>query len=332
MGCGLGGSRAGAVVQGNESGEMAGDSAHGLSPGARGPAQADPGGLPPQRTMTRAQLPEPLAAIADPPARLFYQGDAKALSWPAVAIVGSRRCTRQGAEVAFALARDLAQQGINIVSGLAYGIDAAAHRGALAAGGDGAGVTVAVLGGGLGNLYPRGHAPLAREIVAAGGALVSEYEALEPPRKHHFPARNRIVSGLCLGVIIVEASVRSGSLITARMALEQGRDVMAVPSLVSSPLARGGHRLIREGAALVECAEHVLEALGLPARAPAPVVDDAVLAAVQASRTSVEAITHATGLPLEEVLRRLTELEVDGAVAAHNGGYIRLPGGAQGAS
>ena len=311
---------------------MAGPDEFGSSGGGRRPARRDRGpvvgGKPSHpAALTRAKLPVPLAAIPDPPERLFHRGAAQALFKPAVAIVGSRRCTRQGAEVAFALARDLAQQGLNIVSGLAYGIDAAAHRGALAADGAEAGVTIAVLGGGVGNIYPRGHAPLARAILDAGGALVSEHEEQVPPRKHHFPARNRIVSGLCLGVVIVEASVRSGSLITARLALEQGREVMAVPSLVSSPLARGCHRLIRDGAALVECAEHVLEALGLPVRPPVPVAADPVLTAVQASPTSVEAVMGATGLPLDDVLRRLAELEVDGAVAAHNGGYMRLPGG-----
>lgn len=285
---------------------------------------------PADAVLARSALPSPLAAIPDPPSRLFCRGDATALAGPSVAVVGSRRCTRQGAETAFALARDLAAQGLNIVSGLAYGIDAAAHRGALAAsGGSGAGVTMAVLGGGLRHIYPRAHERLAADIVTAGGALVTEHDADDPPRKHHFPARNRIVSGLCLGVVIVEASDKSGSLITARMALEQGREVMAVPSLISSPLSSGCHRLIREGAALVECADHVLEALGLelqPAAAEPPAaLDDPVLAQVGATTTPLEAILAGTGLPMEEVLRRLAELEIDGAVAAHGGGYIRLP-------
>ena len=280
----------------------------------------------PDFVVAGASLPTPLAAIPDPPTHLFCRGDPATLSNRAVAIVGSRRCTRQGAEIAFALARDLAAYGVNVVSGLAYGIDAAAHRGALAAG---SGATVAVLGGGLGQIYPRAHQGLAGEIVSAGGALVTEHRPDEPPRKHHFPARNRIVSGLCLGVVIVEASDRSGSLITARMALEQGRDVMAVPSLVSSPLSRGCHRLIREGAALVECAEQVLEVLGLalePVEAAAlPTVDDPVLAEVRATTTPLEAILGATGLPLADVLQRLAELEIDGRVASHSGGYVRLP-------
>lgn len=277
-----------------------------------------------------AAVPLPLSAIPDPPRHLYCRGNAAVLAGPSVALVGSRRCTRQGAEVAFALAAELAAHGLNIVSGLAYGIDAAAHRGALAAAerGDGAGVTVAVLGGGLGQIYPRGHQRLAADIVAAGGALVSEYAPHEPPRKHHFPARNRIVSGLCLGVVVVEASAKSGSLITARLALEQGRDVMAVPSLVSSPLSKGCHRLIRQGAALVECAEDVFEALGLTPQPVAPAsapVDDPVLTHVQATSTSLEEIVAGTGLRVEEVLRRLAALEVDGVIAAHGGGYIRLP-------
>ena len=278
-------------------------------------------------------LPLPLRAIPDPPSRLFCRGDPASLAKPSVAVVGSRRCTRQGAELAFELARDLAAQGVSVVSGLAYGIDAAAHRGALASAdkpGDGA--TVAVLGGGLDRIYPGGHRQLAVQIVAAGGAVVTEYGGAKSARKHHFPARNRIVSGLCMGVVIVEASVRSGSLITARMALEQGREVMAMPSSIASPLSAGCHRLIREGAALVESAEHVLEELGLERAEPKPPAeeepprDDAVLAAVQATTTPVDAIVAATDLPLETVLQRLAELEIDGAVVAHGGGFARTPG------
>lgn len=280
------------------------------------------------RILDAGALPLALRSIPDPPQRLYCRGDAARLAEPAVAVVGSRRCTRQGRDLAFALARDLAAHGLNVVSGLAFGIDAAAHRGALSAGG-GCGTTIAVLGGGLGSIYPRSHEPLAAEIVAAGGVLATEYAPREPARKHHFPARNRIVSGLCLGVVVVEASTKSGSLITARMALEQGRDVMAMPSLVASPLSAGCHRLIREGAALVECAEHVFEALCLEWRelsSPTPETaaeDDAVLAQVRGTVTSVDAIAHATGLPMPTLLRRLAELELEGLVAAQQGGYVR---------
>ena len=294
----------------------------------------------PDIILSFGDLPLALRSIPDPPARLYCRGDPAALDRPAVAIVGSRRCTRQGRETAFALGQGLMAQGVSVVSGLAYGIDAAAHRGALAASGDGSALpapdrpaTIAVLGSGLDNIYPRAHAGLAAEIVAAGGAVVSEHERDEGPRKHHFPARNRIVSGLCLGVVIVEASDKSGSLITARLALEQGRDVMAVPSLVSSPLSAGCHRLIRQGAALVEQAEHVMEALGLEwsqhheRTTESP---DGVFEAVGAAVTSVDEIIAATGLTVETVLERLMELEIDGLVGAHGGGYVRLPATAGG--
>ena len=278
-------------------------------------------------TLFAGAMPTALRATPDAPRRLYCRGDPTILANPAVAIVGSRRCTRQGSEIAFALARDLAAQGLNVVSGLAYGIDAAAHRGALAAEGDRAAKTIAVLGSGLNSIYPRHHEGLAANIVAAGGALISEHEADTAARKHHFPARNRIVSGLCLGVVIVEASAKSGSLITARLALEQGRDVMAVPSSVASPLAAGCHRLIREGAALVENAEHVIEALGLawtPGEQISPAVaDDVVLAQLGAAPTPLEAIVAAAGLSMEETLQRLAELEIDGRIATRGGGYVR---------
>ena len=274
-------------------------------------------------------LPLCLRAIPDPPRRLFCRGAAAAIAGPSVAIVGARRCTRQGSEIAFGLAQALAAEGVCIVSGLAYGIDAASHRGALAAAADdGAGATVAVLAGGLGHVYPAAHRHLAADIVAAGGALVTEHDADAAPRRHHFPARNRIVSGLCLGVVIVEASVRSGSLITARLAAEQGRDVMAVPSSIASPLAAGCHRLIRDGAALVECAAHVLEAVGLepaprPPVAPTPDEADPVLAAVAAAPTPLDAIAAAVHLPLASILERLAGHELEGRVAKHGGSYMR---------
>ena len=279
-----------------------------------------------QRTsrLVARDLPLRLREIPDAPKHLFAVGDAATLDRPSVAVVGSRRCTRQGRATAFALGRDLAAQGLNVVSGLAYGVDAAAHQGALAGS---LAPTVAVLGSGLGNIYPRAHERLAKNIVDAGGVIVSEYDWDAGPRKHHFPARNRVVSGLCLGVVIVEASDRSGSLITARLALEQGREVMAVPSAISSPLSAGCHRLIREGAALVENAEHVLEVLGChvsmavqPASEPE---DDDVLEYVGASVTSLDALVAATGLGVEEVLERVTELEIDGRVLAQGGGYVR---------
>ena len=277
-------------------------------------------------TLRGSQLPERLRAIPDPPAHLAVRGDAAVLAAPGVAIVGSRRATGAGREMAEMLARELAAAGLVIVSGLAYGVDAAAHRGALAAGGR----TVAVFGGGLKRVYPSAHAGLAERIVATGGALVSEYAAEQAPRKHQFPERNRLISGLTLGVIIVEATVASGSLITARMAAEQGREVMAVPGPVASPLSGGCHRLLKSGAALIENADDVLFAIGFeppPARAPnaPPAALAPVLQQVGATVTTLDRVAAGVQLSPQEAAQALAELELMGFVAPHGGGYIRCP-------
>ena len=278
-----------------------------------------------QETLRPRDYPALLKEIPDPPKRLWHVGDLAAAHAPAVAIVGSRRCSRYGRDMAFGLAEQVAGRGVTVVSGLAYGVDAAAHRGALAAGGR----TVAVMAGGLDRIYPAAHASLAQQIVAASGALVTEYAPDVTPRKHHFPARNRLVSGLCLGVVVVEAASRSGSLITARMALEQNREVMAVPGMATSALSKGCHRLIRDGAALIETIEDIAHAIGLawPEEAPetAAEPDDPVLAAVGAETTSADAIVADTGLAVDVVLSRLVELEVAGFVTASGGGYSRRP-------
>lgn len=282
-------------------------------------------------TLSGQALPERLRVIPDPPRRLHVRGAAEALAAPSVAIVGSRRATRAGRQFAEALAGDLAAAGLVVVSGLAYGIDAAAHLGALA----GAGRTVAVLGSGLDRIYPRQHETLAAEIVDGGGALVSEYPADRSPRKHQFPERNRLISGLSLGVVIVEATTKSGSLITARMAAEQGREVMAVPGPVTSPLSGGCHRLLKSGAALIESADDVLYAVGYDAvdrprgtgesgdAAPARLA--AVLEQVGAETTTLDQVVAATAMGLEAAAEALVELELLGFVAAHRGGYIRRP-------
>ena len=270
-------------------------------------------------------LPERLAAIPDPPNRLYVRGAAEVLKAPAVAIVGSRRATRAGRDFAHALARELASGGLVVVSGLAYGIDAAAHRGALASG-----RTIAVLGSGLDQVYPRAHEGLARDIVAADGAVVTEYAPDTGPRKHRFPERNRLISGLALGVVIIEATTRSGSLITARMAAEQGREVMAVPGPVTSPLAGGCHRLLKSGAALIENADDVLFAIGYErtgasSAPPALPSEDlkVLLEFVGAETTTLDRIVGATGLSPEAASEALVQLELLGFVAAHRGGYIR---------
>jgi DNA processing protein len=205
--------------------------------------------------------PDLLGTIVDPPLLLWTRGDAALLDTPAVALVGSRESTTAGREVAFRLAADLAAAGVLVASGFARGIDAAAHRGALTTG-----RTMAVLGCGLDQPYPSDHGPLGCEIETAG-VLVSEFPPGAPPLAHHFPLRNRALSGLCRAVVVVQAAQRSGSLITARFALEQGREVMAVPGDVRTGTNAGGHALIRDGARLVECASDILEELGW-ARAP----------------------------------------------------------------
>ena len=281
--------------------------------------------FPAMECLPGSALPERLAAIPDPPNRLYVRGGVGVLDAPAVAIVGSRRATRAGRDFAHALARELASGGLVVVSGLAYGIDAAAHRGALASG-----RTIAVLGSGLDRVYPRAHEGLARDIVAAGGAVVTEYAPDAGPRKHRFPERNRLISGLALGVVIVEATTRSGSLITARMAAEQGREVMAVPGPVASPLAGGCHRLLKSGAALIENADDVLFAIGYeradtPSAPPPMPPDDlkVLLEFVGAETTTLDRIVGATGLSPEAASEALVQLELLGFVAAHRGGYIR---------
>lgn len=200
--------------------------------------------------------PALLGTIVDPPLLLWTRGDAALLDAPAVALVGSRESTMGGREVAFRLAADLAAAGVLVASGFARGIDAAVHRGALSTG-----RSMAVLGCGLDQPYPSDHGPLGGDIEAAG-VLVSEFPPGAPPLSHHFPLRNRALSGLCRAVIVVQAARRSGSLITARLALEQGREVMAVPGDVRTGANAGGHALIRDGARLVECASDILEELG----------------------------------------------------------------------
>ena len=206
---------------------------------------------------TDPAYPPQLAEIDDPPAVLWVRGDPLPLSSPAVAVVGSRTGTPYACAVAEHLAAGLADRGVAVISGLARGVDAAAHRGALAGGGP----TVAVLGSGVDVVYPPEHASLADAVVGQG-ALVSELGPGAPPLRHHFPRRNRILSGLSRAVVVVEATVRSGSLITARLAAEQGREVMAVPGNVLSGRSRGAHRLIRDGARIVETADDILEEIG----------------------------------------------------------------------
>ena len=208
-------------------------------------------------TLADESYPQALLDIADPPIVLYAKGNPELLNRAAIAMVGARSATAQGMANAEAFALSLSESGLTIVSGLALGIDAAAHRGALAGGG---GSTVAVIGTGADRIYPARNASLAREI-AESGVIISEFPLGTPPLRHNFPRRNRLIAGLSHGVLVVEAALGSGSLITARLATEIGKEVFAIPGSIHSPLARGCHRLIRDGAKLVETAEDVLEEL-----------------------------------------------------------------------
>lgn len=277
-------------------------------------------------------FPTQLAEIPDPPAVLYVRGQIEPRDALAVAIVGSRHATQYGLAQAERLASSLARAGLTIVSGLARGVDGAAHRGALAAGGR----TIAVLGSGVLNIYPPEHDALAAE-VAAGGALVSENPLFSEPFSGAFPQRNRLISGLSLGVIVVEASTHSGALITVRHAVEQNREVFAVPGRVDSRMSHGCHRLLRDGARLVETADDVLEELGpLAARVPLPSgevvhhpaelslneLERQVLAAIGGNTTSIDAVVSTSGLPTPQVLSTLSVLEMRRLVRRISGNFV----------
>lgn len=282
-----------------------------------------------------ARYPARLAAIADPPPLLYVQGDPEVLAWPALAIVGTRHPTPAGRDTARDFARHLAGAGLIVTSGLALGIDGAAHEGALAAGAP----TVAVAGTGLDRVYPARHADLARQI-AASGALVSELPIGTRPSREAFPRRNRILSGLSVGTLVVEAAVRSGALITARLALDQGREVFAIPGSIHNPVARGCHRLIRQGAKLVETGDDVLEELApfvgeavatatasAPADPPAAAGDDPEYARLMAcldwEPRGVDELAACSGLEPGAVASMLLRLELDGRIRVAPGGLYQ---------
>jgi len=283
-------------------------------------------------TWSDADYPPLLRELADPPALLYVHGDRALLARPQVAIVGSRNPTPAGRDNATAFAHALARAGLTITSGMALGIDSAAHRGALAAGG----TTIAVAGTGLDRVYPPRHRDLAHAI-ARQGALVSEFPIGTPPHAGNFPVRNRLISGLSIGVLVVEAATQSGSLITARLATEQGREVFAVPGSIHSPLARGCHALIRQGAKLVEIAADVLEELGplhhVAVRAPQPRRDDAssdddqLLTHLGYDCVNIDRLVERSGLTPDRVSSMLLRLELRGLVIAGPGGtYQRVAG------
>ena len=284
-------------------------------------------------------FPVLLREIPSAPAALFVSGDPTILWTPQIAIVGARNASAAGLANARAFARAFAQAGNTVTSGLAEGIDGAAHAGAL----DASGKTIAVLGTGIDIVFPRQHAELA-ERIEANGALVSEFPPGTPGQPMFFPRRNRIISGLSLGSLVVEAGLRSGSLITARYASEQGREVFALPGSIHNPLARGCHKLIREGAKLVETAQEVLEELqGVgallaqelrdrlaregDAAEPAPDSQDPeytrLIAALSDTPSALDELVERTALPAASLSSMLLVLELDGFVVAENGRYAR---------
>lgn len=269
-----------------------------------------------------AAFPPLLAAIHDPPPQLYLRGagEVELLAGPAVAVVGARSCSAYGRSVARSLARELAAAGLVVVSGLARGIDGEAHRGALEAGG----VTVAVLGCGIDRDYPAAHAELARRIRGQG-LVVSEYGPGVEPAPWRFPARNRIIAGLCAATVVVEARERSGALITADFALEEGRDVLAVPGEITSALSAGTNALLRLGAAPVTRAEDVLELYGLepepaPPRPVGPVAA-ALLARLGEGALTADELVRAAGVDPAQASAALLELELAGRVAVEDGIY-----------
>jgi len=275
-------------------------------------------------TLADAAYPKSLLEIPDPPPLLYVAGNSELLSSPALAVVGSRNATPQGLKNAHAFARAFSDAGLAIVSGLAIGVDSAAHRGGL----EGRASTIAVLGTGIDVTYPRRNGPLADEIRSRG-ALVSEFPLATGPHAGNFPRRNRLISGLAKGCLVVEAALESGSLITARLAADQGREVFAIPGSIHSPLSRGCHALIRQGAKLVEGAQDVLEELGLSARA-APRAPESgpgheLLDKMGFDPCDIDELVGRSGLPAEVVSATLLTLELDGKIAGLPGGlYQRI--------
>ena len=283
-----------------------------------------------------AEYPRRLAEISDAPSMLFCRGTIETNDELAIAIVGTRHATSYGIRQAERLSHSLALAGFTIVSGMARGIDAAAHRGALAAGGR----TIAVLGSGLLNLYPPEHGELSLEI-SAHGAVVSEYPTMQSPKSGAFPQRNRIVTGLSLGVLVIEAAERSGALISARLAGEQGREVFALPGPIDNRMSAGCHNLIRDGAMLVTSVDDILEGLGplatpmvstnddgtrhslhRPAELKLNEIEQVILQTIMAEPTEIDSVVVTTGLPVHQVLATISVLEMRHLVKRVGGNRI----------
>ncbi len=282
-------------------------------------------------TFSSVTYPALLKEIASPPLLLYIIGDDECLTTTQLAIVGSRKASPIGLENAYHFAQTFAAAGIVITSGMALGIDAASHRGALSVNGK----TIAVLGAGFNHIYPKQHKRLAQEIIDTG-ALVSEFSPDMPPLAENFPRRNRIISGLSVGTLIVEANQRSGSLITARLAAEQGREVFALPGSIHNPLAKGCHELIKQGAKLVETSQDILEEVEslvnfnvLSKKQPtcAKNIDldeesGTLLSCVDTNITTIDQIVRRSALHIEVVAAKLTQMELQGLVKSVAGGYV----------
>lgn len=294
-----------------------------------------------------SDYPDSLAVLRDAPMFLFYAGDPQLLQEDSIAIVGSRNPTHYGREQAFTIAQQLVTSDWHVISGLAIGIDGEAHKGAMHnSTGIGRGKTIAVLGSGLAEIYPKRHQELAQEIVASGGLLLSEYLPDEKALAQNFPRRNRIVSGISRGTLVIEAAIKSGSLITARLAAEQGREVFALPGAVVNPLSRGCHQLIKEGANLIESAVDILALLNsdlasdlreadldsqkdlFAAKAlPSSIIGELakqIYQALDVVPTAVDTLVNRTGLSVAEITQQLILMELKGLVSQVPGGYVRM--------
>lgn len=289
-----------------------------------------------------SDYPKKLHEIYDPPLVLFVKGDRQLLNSKQIAIVGSRNASIYGRDTALSFAKNLTACGLSITSGLALGVDAFAHKGAL----ESNGATIAVIATGIDIVYPTRHRKLAASIIESGGVIVSEFLPKTPPRAGHFPKRNRLISGLSLGVIVIEAEIKSGSLITARSAIEQNRDVFAIPGNIQNPLAKGCHYLIKQGAKLVDEVADIIEELNLDSEnslhlsrknnrnkekdkatkksCVQDLFNDSLLASVGYEITPVDTVVSRSKLPIDVVLTRLTMLELRGLVSAVPGGYLKI--------
>jgi DNA processing protein len=273
-----------------------------------------------------SRYPKLLKSIYDPPVVLFSKGNVQALNDPQVAMVGGRKSSSLARANAQRFAQELTQSGVHVTSGLAIGIDHAAHLGAIQAG---PGTTIAVMANGPNLVYPQRHQRLAQQILDSGGLLVTEQLPGIQPRPYLFPERNRIISGMCLGTLVVEAVIKSGSLVTARLALEQGREVFAIPGAITNELARGCHHLIKEGAQLVETVSDILASLYLPlstdpVETPPIESDDPIIRALHQQPLTADQLAAKLSIPIGQLQRLLVELEISGIIGREGARYVVL--------